>query len=55
MKRTLTLKKDTVAELGTEELSHVVGGSMLPCLVFEIQDKLEPGGLRHSIDIPCPG
>ena len=55
MKRTLTLKKDTFTELRAAELRGVVGGSMLPCLIFDIVDMTKPGvQLRPSIDVPCP-
>lgn len=61
MKRTLVLKKDTLAELTSTDLAGVVGGTPPPtlytcvkeCVVDPIVATLVGGVDLPSIDVPC--
>lgn len=51
MKRTLTLRREVLAELTTAELAEVVGASGLPCDPTSLFPPRT--GIITSIDVPC--
>lgn len=52
MKRTLTLRRETLTELGTDDLTRIVGGGSLTYTILPSGCKCT--GWNPSLNAPCP-